>query len=164
MQAPSVAVEGLAAAGEGMELDGTGVRVNLVDAAGAAVGHVAGGEKNFILLVPGEPLGDQSILQTGIAGDGGAAGKGVVVGHLSVGQEGYPGQEKDEGDNQDDADNDFQRRGACSHGSIVSGRAGCVQKKMPPCQNEAASWENRSSKGGVWHGGGGRPPRRRWLA
>ena len=131
MQAPSVAVEGLAAAGEGMELDGAGVRVNLVDAAGAAVGHVAGGEENFVLLVPGEALGNQSVLQTGIAGDGGAAGKGVVVGQLSVGQEGYPGQEEDEGDNQDDSNNDFQRRGACSHGSIVSGWCHCVQQKMP---------------------------------
>ena len=110
-----------------MELDGAGVRVNLVDAAGTAVGHVAGGEESFVLLVPGEPLGDKAILQAGIAGDGGAAGKGVVVGQLSVGQEGYPGQEKDEGDNQDDADNDFQRRGACSHGSIVSGWCHRVQ-------------------------------------
>ena len=49
-------------------------------------------------------------------------------------------------------------------GATVSSKknVGHTNKKMPPCQNEAASWENRSSKGGVWHGGGGRPPRRRW--
>lgn len=102
-----MAVEGLAAAGERMELDGTGVRVNLVDAAGTAVGHVAGGEKSFVLLVPGESLWNKAVLQAGVAGYGGAAGKGVGIGELSVGQKGYPCQKEEQDQNQDDFADDF---------------------------------------------------------
>ena len=102
-----MAVEGLAAAGERMELDGAGVRVNLVDSAGASVCHIAGGEEALFFLMPGESLWNKAVLQAGVAGYGGAAGKGVGIGELSVGQKGYPCQKEEQDQNQDDFADDF---------------------------------------------------------
>ena len=107
LQPAGVSVEGLAAACERMELDGAGVRVNLVDAAGASVCHIAGGEEALFFLMPGESLWNKAVLQAGVAGYGGAAGKGVGIGELSVGQKGYPCQKEEQDQNQDDFADDF---------------------------------------------------------
>ncbi len=107
LQSTGVAVEGLSAAGEGMELRGSSVGVKSVDSAGASVCHIAGGEEALFFLMPGESLWNKAVLQAGVAGYGGAAGKGVGIGELSVGQKGYPCQKEEQDQNQDDFADDF---------------------------------------------------------
>ena len=68
--------------------------VNGVDSAGASVCHVACGEKELFFLMPSEALGNEAILQSGVFSQSGAAVKGVGIGYLSIGQQGYPTEEE----------------------------------------------------------------------